>query len=537
MEQATDDISLYAASNIFIAASNNASLTTKSNLTMGALEGDFKAYADHSNMFLTMEQATDDISLYAASNIFIAASNNASLTTKSNLTMGALEGDFKAYADSSNMFLTMEQATDNISLYAASNIFVTASNNYSLTAKSNLTMGALEGDFKAYADRSNMFLTMSEATDDIALYAASNIFITASNNASLTTKSNLTMGALSGDFKAYANGSNMYMTMDHATNSVNLYASNLLNLTASNSATMRTVEGEMLFWSDSNLKLQANNSNMYISMSAPSDNIDIFASNNMYVTASNDFYMQAKTNAEFIAKNNMNVVAGHDMVITGSNSLTFNTKNMSMVTSEDLNFTARSNISFRLASSVNNSEPVFTVQGSQLLVRGDIVITGSINTSNVYSTSVIQESIKIADKTIILSSTGSNFSAGDGPVDSTSTNSGSGIKIDGVPTGYDSNIPAAYDKTFTWNHGPGNGILDMGTAPGMSNESFWELKGGAFRLTHQKVVNVNGVNTVRDISFGFRVNELDELELVKRYWDNTASSYVVKRIMRFGRVL
>ena len=378
---------------------------------------------------------------------------------------------------------------------------------------------------------------MSQATDNIQVYAASNILVTASNDYSLTAKSNLAMGALAGDFKAYANGSNMYLTMDHTTNTVSLYGSNMLNLTASNNAMMRTVEGEMLFWSDSNLKLQANNSNMFISMNAPSDNIEIFASNNMYVTASNDFYMQAKRNAEFITKNNMNIVAGNDMVITGSNSLTFNTKNMSMITSEDLSFTARSNISFHLASAINNAEPIFTVQGSQLLVRGDIVITGSINTSNVYSTSVIQESIKIADKTIVLSSAGSNFGAGDGPVDSTATNSGSGIKIDGVPTGYDSNIPAAYDKTFTWNHGPGNGILDMGTAPGMSNESFWELKGGAFRLTHQKVVNVGGVNTVRDISFGFRVNELDELELVKRYWNDSTSSYVVKRIMRFGRIL
>jgi hypothetical protein len=110
------------------------------------------------------------------------------------------------------------------------------------------------------------------------------------------------------------------------------------------------------------------------------------------------------------------------------------------------------------------------------------------------------------------------------------------VRIDGVPNGFDSNVVEAYDKSLTWNYGNGNGISELGTASGMSNEPFWELLGGSFRLSHRKIVNVNGVDVVRDVSFGLRVNEQDELEFVKRYWYESSNGYVVRRVARFGRI-
>jgi hypothetical protein len=42
---------------------------------------------------------------------------------------------------------------------------------------------------------------------------------------------------------------------------------------------------------------------------------------------------------------------------------------------------------------------------------------------------------------------------------------------------------------------------------------------------------------VHTITFGFRVNELDELELIKQFYDSNVSATVTKRVARFGRVL
>jgi hypothetical protein len=207
-----------------------------------------------------------------------------------------------------------------------------------------------------------------------------------------------------------------------------------------------------------------------------------------------------------------------------------------MAVDGDQSFTANSNINFFVKSSSNGTlEPTFTVSGDQVIVKGDLFISGSIDTSNVYSTFVNQESLKVSDKEIILANQGSNFSAADGPFDGV-PNDGAGIRIDGVPTSYDSNIESAYDKSFIWNHNVGNGVLDLGTTAGFSNEAFWELKGGSFRLTHQKIIASGGSNIVRDISFGLRVNDQDELEFVKKYWLVASNDYVVRRVARFGRI-
>jgi len=607
LDKPTDSLVVYALSNVDITACNNLNasagasayldaivnfevtvgsdtiVSAQSNVLLGALAGDAKVYADASNLALILDHTLDDATLYASSNVFLSASNNMNINGASNVLIDATAGDFKAYANASNMFLTMAQATDNVVLYSVSNIAQVASNNFAVNAKSNINVGALAGSLKLYANSSNMFLTMDQATNtlntyttnqlnltasnsfalnaqsnvqinaivnNITMYASNDFTSTASNSFTVTARSNVLLNASKGSFSTYANDSNMFLTLDQATNDASLYAMNNVQVAASNNLTVgahsnvsfNALNGDLLAYANSNLKLTADASNMYINMNAVGDVISMYSKSNVLLTASNNMFLEATSNISIIASNidilvhrNISIVASNNITISGSNGVTLNFANVNIATSNDQQFHAQSNIEFFVDASSNaSSEPVFVVSGDQILVRGDIVVTGNINTSNIFSTTVIQESLKVADKEMTLASIGSNFDPVDGPFDGV-PNSGAGIRVDGVPLGFDSNIPEAYDKTFNWNYG-NTGIAGLGSEAGLSNnESYWEVKGGSFRMTHQKIVAAGGSNIIQDISFTMRVNEFDELEFVKVVNSNNSTTF--KRIARFGRIM
>ena len=585
MDATTRNTTVFSSNDFQITASNSGFVNVQSNLLMGALAGDFKVYADASNMYMTMDKTTDNINVYTASNFVLVSSNNTSLTSKSNVTVGALAGDFKVYADSSNMYMTMNSSTDNIAVYASSNIGLTASNSFTLNAKSNVLVGALSGSTKLYANGSNMFMTLDATTSSIAVFASNNASVSASNSVDLvghsnvsitavvrdvtvsasnniivsasndyvqTARSNVTINASKGSFVAYSDDSNMFLTMDHVTDTVKLYglqdvavtSSNTMTLAAHSNLFINALNGSMAVYADSNLSMSVDDSNMYMKFDMPSDLITIHSLSNVQVSASNNLFISAMSNVSlttsnmnFLSHGDIRITASNDLYLTGSNNLNFNFTNMNMTSTGDQNYTALSNIKFFITSDSNQpTDPVFTVKGSQVTIKGDIVVTGSINTSNVFNTTVIQESLKVNDKFLTLASIGSNFAALDGPDDGIA-NSGAGIKIDGVPVGFDSNIPEAYEKSMLWNYGTGNGIADLGTANGLESEPFWELKGGSFKVTHQKIIAAGGSNIVTDVTFGLRINELDELEMIKRFWYSASNAYVVKRVARFGRII
>ena len=79
---------------------------------------------------------------------------------------------------------------------------------------------------------------------------------------------------------------------------------------------------------------------------------------------------------------------------------------------------------------------------------------------------------------------------------------------------------------------------DLGKNTGIDTESFWELQGGSFRLTCKKNISSNNNPPVfRDITFGFRINEYDELELIKRFYYTPSNNYIIRRVARFGRFI
>ena len=444
-----------------------------------------------------------DLSLYAESNVTVGASNDVAVTAMN---------DFGLYADASasitaagsNLTLLFDAAANDASLQAANDISLSASNDFLSVANSNVAISALKGGLDATAHDSNMFLKLDAANDVATLYGLEKTAILSSNAVELVAQSNMSLTTLAGD--------------------LSLYAESNVNITGVGSNSfVRLTDGDLTMYALSNVALTASNA------------LDITSTSDMLLQASN-MTMLSHSNIAMTALYNVAVSGSNDVTITAASNLTLSAANIITETTNDASFRAQSNINFYINAASNPAESVFVVSDDKILIHGDMVISGSISTNNILSTTVIQDTLKVEDKEIVLANVGSNFDAGDGPFDGL-PNTGAGIRVDGVPSGFDTTIPHAYDKLFAWNHGPGNGILDMGTGTGMSDESYWEMKGGSFRMTHQKIVAAGGSNVVRDVSFGFRVNEFDELELVKKHFYSASNDYVFRRIARFGRIL
>merc|ERR1712137_1252227 len=141
------------------------------------------------------------------------------------------------------------------------------------------------------------------------------------------------------------------------------------------------------------------------------------------------------------------------------------------------------------------------------------------------------QTLEVVDKVIHLAFNSNN----DLPVDGTGNN-GAGIMVDGIPQSIveekgSGNVTAddmlMYQKSFLW-HDPMSGI-DLGSmgAPDttvVTNEPYWELKGGQLRIT---------ATLKNKVTFGFRINHHAELELFKThdfYGDEVGRSYAGKRI-------
>ena len=289
-----------------------------------------------------------------------------------------------------------------------------------------------------------------------------------------------------------------------------------------------------------------------ISLSNIAGSINMASYSNITMTTSNIFDLNAIQSATIISSNiniksqqNLNITASNDVLVSGSNDTTISAKNTLTLAATNLNmeisgnqsFTASEKIDFFITSSSFEPEKaVFSVSGNQISVNGDLLITGTVNTSNIINTTVIQQDLKIEDKKILLASVLGGASNTNLNEDGMFTNDKSGVEIMGAPAGANLAQSNIFQKSVLWNYG-GNGTLDLGTA-NVQTESYWEMLGGSFHLTN-RVFDANKPENKRDTSFIFRVNEDDELEIQKKYWDTTLNTpaYNYKRLARFGRVL
>ena len=118
------------------------------------------------------------------------------------------------------------------------------------------------------------------------------------------------------------------------------------------------------------------------------------------------------------------------------------------------------------------------------------------------------------------------------PVRDGAANDSSGIRVSGSPAVAQANH-AFFDKSFLWRTpdlGVGaDGMFHLGKDGGHAKESYWDLRGGSFRMT-----NVN-TSSGDELSFAFRFTEKDELELVKRVFHRGTGAETFETVTKFGQ--
>ena len=217
---------------------------------------------------------------------------------------------------------------------------------------------------------------------------------------------------------------------------------------------------------------------VFASLDAPTSSLYIGTSNDIVVTASNNI---TETAGSTMTLNN---TAGAGIVMAPTQQMSYtgishNWKNM-------------------------DGTSVIYAQSNLVKINADVEVFGTINSIH-YTAS----NLTVMDKVIALAWDSNDTPVTDGPV-----NNQSGISVAGSD--------GAYDRSMLWyvNGGRNN----LGTS-NVDQESYWELKGGQFRLSASNQV-------IGDVNFGFRINQLGELEIVKR--TNGAG---FKRIAKFGRTI
>ena len=177
---------------------------------------------------------------------------------------------------------------------------------------------------------------------------------------------------------------------------------------------------------------------------------------------------------------------------------------------------------------INNNTTLQVVQ-SNVIITGNLQISGVIDSTNVTQTNLLVE-----NKEIYLA-----YNSNVLPADSTTwikdgaANDKSGIVVQGCPSTIlqysPSNNEYVYEKSVKWNN-------NLGMFTGNSNESSWEIKGGSLKMTDmnpQGWDNLGNVTASNPISFHFRINNQAELEIIKYYTMNNQS--ISQVVAKFGR--
>eukprot|EP00873_Tetraselmis_striata_P027041 jgi/Tetstr1/447305/TSEL_034742.t1 len=481
-------VTVDAATTMAMTADSTASLTsTSADVKMSAVAGTFEVDAAAIDMDSTgpatlqstgaMTFASEStVQATAADTISVAASNDVAVTSEtSDVSLSAPLGDILLSAPTGTVTIDAQVAfTQGIqgvsSLVSDSDILIQSGSNVRTTAALDASIGASNAvSVSAKAGG----LTLESRDSNVAIDAGDDIYITALNNVFVT-----------------AQNTNIELSADD----------DLVMSSATGDATLTTSVGDVSF---SSARILSATSATATSLTAGTS-MDIAASaGSATITADNP---------------GGNVVAA-SLASTGSGNYTQvkaadDGKQLFTIGNYDAIEIYKTSI-FEPSDSNNNT-------GYKVKVNADFEILGTVN-----SIGITQTELQIQDKIIHLAYNSNLEDPADGPF-----NTGAGIMVDGVPSAADpdtlTDYPERYEKSIKWNHGVG-GMLALG-GTNVSEESYWEVQGGAMRWTY-----VNEA-TGKETSYILRINEREEFEMVKRSKE-LGGSETFTRVSKFGRII
>lgn len=393
--------------------------------------------------------------------------------------------------DSFDLRVNNEQVTINMDA-TSNNMFIAASNTIFMTA--NKIVYNIAGAS-----------TIAAGTD--ATYSSGgDTYIAATGYASLTSSYDSV-----GISSAY---SNVFVRLDHSTCNLLEYARNDMQFSASNNYIVNAASNVRIDAQMTDLTLNAASSNVHMFMTQSDKSLSTWSASNTLQEAGSNMTMTASNNMYLKSLENMHI-SGAD----GGVSYNMNTDTSVDALAKTYRFNSTSNLGYGFDIQGTN---MVTIQHDKVIINGGMDIFGVVN-----SISVTNTELHINDKTVQLS-----YPIDDQVIVDGTNNTASGMVVNGLPSSA-SNLDATlagkiYNKSFQWNYGS-TGIDGMMTNSGINTESFWELQGGRFQLSSTK-------SDGKAIAFALRINEQDELEMVK-FWDDATNTKQVRRIAKFGRTL
>jgi hypothetical protein len=522
----TNRLDIAVASNAVVGVSNDLSIATT-----GASNR-----IDMNTSGVTATIVGDLLVSAAASNIKLhmsATSNEVLLTSSGNVGVHT-EATFALSASNSNSYLVMDdvainmwsdetisQRTSLLAIETGAGFTLAASNYVRLdgaTLTARMTDSALlnaNSNLQLNAASSNVYLAFGAASNTVQLSATGDVAVHTDEIMTLSGKDSNVYVQLHSDsnsltLHAPSNVSTITAGATRiATGTLGINAADTALVAASNDVTVGSAVGTLaLSAAQSNVLLSLNHANSTLTGTA-TGGISLGSGANLSLTTSNHTHVFTGSNFSLAANgsNQRLQMTGSDMTLFAANQLSMQATTYSME--------AASNYVFNV-----NGVEVLRLSSNNMTLRGNIDLTGSVNTI------VTEETILQVQDKLIRVSYSSN-----GVLDGLLTNDGSGLQVVGAPAPFpsSSNDPK-YAKSFTWNYGRGDssnaGTLFLGTSN--LDESYWQVRGGSLRLS---VTKSDG----SDLSFGFRINDFDELELVKYYTSNLTLQQ--KRVAKFGKQL
>lgn len=435
-----------------------------------------KLVTESSNVFVTLDETNDDFLAYAANAVGVTAAAGA---------------------------LALESTAAATTVTAGTDFVATAANGVALTATaSNIALAAGQ----AIAATAEAAVQIESTSSNVALGAGEDIQLSAASNVNLVAGTEISLSApswvVNADDVAFSAASNLTLT-----------AGDVLTLEAADSNVVVNGGMDMLVTMASN-----------ISLTATGNNAAILAGADVSLESGAATTLVAATTASLTSTSNLSITSlQEDVAITADGNVTVRSET-------DGNLTMRAPITNKQIWQIGATDVMQLYKTDQfdldansnlsdykLVVNADVEVAGTIN-----STSITETILEVEDKIIHLAFS-SNIAA---PSDGT-TNEGAGIVVDGLPAGGDSNIYDRYEKSMRWHNGTG-GVRALGDSN--LDEAYWELRGGSLRIAH-----VNET-TGDDLGFAFRLNQLNELELVK-FTTPLGGATTAVRVAKFGRTI